>query len=106
SGELNVTAAALRVAAFSGKDRFLRRTAASIALKVAVADKVDQSFPQCVGRTGKYDIAPGICGSGFRQFIPLLVDNSFPTDDHHILLKIVEVLHAIDETFDIDRMLG
>lgn len=101
----NRSAAALRVSDFAGEDRFARRVASTIALKVAVPDHLDQLRPQGFRCAAQHEVAAGIRGSRFcTELIAVLVDNPFATNDDDILLKVVQILDPLDEQFDIERM--
>src|SRR5580704_7693514 len=99
--------ASLSVADLPGENRFSSRFPAPVKLEIAIPDHLDHLMAQGFGRAAQGDIPGRIGRPGFRpEFVPLLVDDAFTTDNNYVLLQIVELLHTLDQVFDIQRMFG
>src|SRR6185295_17638765 len=103
--EKNRAPSPLGVADFAGEDRFARRFAAAIELKVTVADHLDQSRAQRLGGPRQLHIAGGIRRLAFRsQLAALFIHNSLAANDDDIFLKVIDVFDAGDKVLEVEWM--
>src|SRR6185436_13614861 len=105
--EENRAPAPLGVADLPGEDGLTGGLPSSVELKILIADHLDELRAEGFGGPSQLHIAGGVGGLAFRaEFAAFLVDDAFAADDDHVLLKIVGVLHARDEVFEIERVFG
>src|SRR5207244_332960 len=98
--------AALSVADFTSEDGFAGGFAPAIELKISVANHLDEPGAERFGGASELDIARWIDGFGLgAQLAPLLVHDAFTTDDEDVFLQVIDMLHALTETFEIEGML-
>src|SRR5678816_1565771 len=100
-------AAPLSVANLPGKDGFFCGVATTIQLKVSVSQPLDQLRPQSFGSATECHVTRGIDGFGpGAELTAVFINNSLPADNDDVLLKIVEILHALDQQIDVQGILG
>src|SRR5262245_11989838 len=91
----------------SGEDGFLGRTSPPIELEVTISQDLDDLGAQRFGGAGESHIARGICCARNRaKLTPAFINYSLTTYNHDILLKVVEMLYALNHKFDIQGTFG
>src|SRR5262245_4898307 len=90
---------------FSCENSFPRRAASTIKLKISIPYHRNKLVPQGLSRSAQGDVSGRVRGPRFStQLPPLFIDNPFATNDHDVLLQIVEMLHSLDDVFNVERM--